>query len=652
MNELTACTDRSLIRASGRSVRHVAVTLVAPVSDRDKERPPVDVAFVLDRSGSMAGEKIELARDATLQGIAMLRPTDRFAVVAYDNQIDVVVPLMPAHPEARAAAEPLLRQIDSRGSTDLGGGWLSGCQQVAEAIGHSNGARCLLLSDGHANVGITATADLERHARELQQRGVVTSTFGVGVDFDERLMSGMARAGGGHGYFIQHARQIGDLLTSELAESLEVVARGASLSIHAPQGATVEVLTDFDARQEGDTTTVRLGNLVSGQSITIVLEVTLPEGIEGEQAVLGIRAGAEEGALDASLVEVRWTWASHERNDAQPRDTAVDLIVANLYAARTRRDALELNRRGDYRGARRLFERVAERINRYAGASTELRDLAGSLRAEARQFEREMDSTSMKEAHYSSLAAMRSRSAAGKAHRARFDAEAFDVELHSGVPVIVCQGVRAAIVTGTPNSFGRLPLQILGREHRLPAEILGVTAESIGQHLGTTIDAVIGGDLLRGFECLIDLGRGKVVFSHGSLGCDGVSLRTPLRMDIPSAEVRIGARHGVAFLDTGARLSYMDPAAVSGPPVGREKDFFPMVGEFETDVYEAEIELAGLRFRTRFGLLPAPLQQSMASLGGQWVIGAELLRQFPVLLDLQHHRIMLVQHEPSFVASI
>ena len=64
MNELTACTDRSFIRAAGRSVRHVAVTLVAPVSDRDKKRPPADVAFVLDRSGSMAGEKIELAHDA------------------------------------------------------------------------------------------------------------------------------------------------------------------------------------------------------------------------------------------------------------------------------------------------------------------------------------------------------------------------------------------------------------------------------------------------------------------------------------------------------------------------------------------------------------------------------------------------------------
>jgi hypothetical protein len=392
---------------------------------------------------------------------------------------------------------------------------------------------------------------------------------------------------------------------------------------------------------------------VSGQSITIVLKVTLPDGVEDEQAVLGIRAGADEGALDAPPVEVRWTWVSNERNDAQPRDTAVDVRVANLYAARARRDALELNRRGDYAGARKLLERVADRIASYAGPSTELRDLVRTLRAEAQQYEHQMDAMSMKQAHYSSLSAMQSRSAAGKSQRARFDAEAFDVELHRGVPVIVCQGVRAAIDTGAPTSFGRLPLRILGRDYHLPAELAGViTAESIGQYLGTRIDAVIGGDVLAQFECLIDLGRGRVVFSHGSLGCDGVSLRTPLRLDVPSAEVRSGACHGIAFLDTGARLSYMDPAAVSGRPVGREKDFFPLVGEFETDVYEAEIELAGLRFRAKFGLLPALLQQSMAALGAQWVIGSEVLQQFPLVLDLQHHRIMLVQHEPSFVASM
>ena len=222
MTELTVRTDRSLIRAAARSVRYVVVTVVAPVAAKTAERQPIDVAFVLDRSGSMGGEKIVLARDAVLQGLAMLQPRDRFAVVAYDNMIDLVVPLTQASAEARANAERRLREIDARGSTDLGGGWLKGCQQLAEAPNRAATARCLLMSDGQANQGITDPNELERHARELRDHGLVTSTFGVGGDFDERLMSAMARAGGGHGYFIQRARQVGDLLTSELGESLEV----------------------------------------------------------------------------------------------------------------------------------------------------------------------------------------------------------------------------------------------------------------------------------------------------------------------------------------------------------------------------------------------------------------------------------------------
>ena len=88
--------------------------------------------------------------------------------------------------EAREGQSASSDRSTPEGARTSGGGWLSGCQQVAEAIGRSNGARCLLMSDGQANMGITDPGDLERHARELQQRGVVTSTFGVGADFDER----------------------------------------------------------------------------------------------------------------------------------------------------------------------------------------------------------------------------------------------------------------------------------------------------------------------------------------------------------------------------------------------------------------------------------------------------------------------------------
>jgi hypothetical protein len=91
--------------------------------------------------------------------------------------------------------------------------------------------RCLLLTDGLANVGITDPAQLAHHAAELRARGVSTSTFGVGNDFDERLLQELADAGGGHFYYIADAPQIRDAITSEVGETLEVVARDVTLEI-------------------------------------------------------------------------------------------------------------------------------------------------------------------------------------------------------------------------------------------------------------------------------------------------------------------------------------------------------------------------------------------------------------------------------------
>src|SRR5689334_16209152 len=92
---LDARTDRRFIRSTYRSNRFVLAEITAPPAPpvhegESRHRPPVNICFVVDRSGSMAGDKIRLAKLAVEQSIARLAPTDRFAVVTYDNYIDVV----------------------------------------------------------------------------------------------------------------------------------------------------------------------------------------------------------------------------------------------------------------------------------------------------------------------------------------------------------------------------------------------------------------------------------------------------------------------------------------------------------------------------------------------------------------------------------
>jgi Ca-activated chloride channel homolog len=263
----TVHADRQLIRAGARSRRFLCAEIQAPEAPPRKGRLPVNLAFVLDRSGSMDGAKIAHAREAVLQGLRSLRPQDRFAVVAYDDRVDLVVPTSLATPEARDAAARLVSRIEPRGSTDLHGGWHRGCEQVAEHLSAETVGRCLLLTDGLANCGITDHDEIVHQCTTWRERRVVTTAFGVGADFDETLLRRMADAGGGHFEFIESSVQIADFVASEVGEALAIVAREAVLVVEAGEGAIVESLNDFPARKDGSAWRVEIGSLAGGQNL-------------------------------------------------------------------------------------------------------------------------------------------------------------------------------------------------------------------------------------------------------------------------------------------------------------------------------------------------------------------------------------------------
>ena len=451
---LRARTDRRFIRSTHRSERFVLVELEAPAAAQQPTRDPVNLAFVLDRSGSMSGSKIELAKRAIETAVDRLLPTDRFAVVCYDDRIDVVVEGTNASREAKTNAMERLRAIDARGSTDLGGGYLRGAEQVALGIaGRADGGpgpdaledmprmawnsaegydtpartpfqpsinRVLLLTDGLANQGITDPAELTRHAAELRARGVTTTTFGVGEDFDETLLQGMADAGGGHFYFIGNAAQIQDLIASEVGELLQVVARDVNLVVTAPDGLEPRTLSPYGIERRGSRHHVLLGDLVAEQRIEVVLRLKFQYGPVGQEVGILVAATDRDGLLLASgatPIGVGWQYADDATNDVQERDRSVDRAVAKLFAARARQGAVSLNRLGDFREARLELRQVAERIAGYAGRDPELRALVKDLHDEEDRWAAPVPEMARKFQHAQASYALRSRAPDGRAHR-------------------------------------------------------------------------------------------------------------------------------------------------------------------------------------------------------------------------------------------
>jgi Ca-activated chloride channel family protein len=408
--------DRALIRVAHHSTRYVLIEIAAPPASATPVRPRVNVAFVLDRSGSMGGPKIGLARKAIREGIERLASDDRFAVVVYDDRIDVVAGSRTATGDARHAAIRALDSIDARGQTNLGDGWWRGAEQVATELDPEAVNRVLLLTDGLANQGMTDPAELIRHAAELRGRGVSTSTFGMGDDFDERLLGGMADSGGGAFRFIGRAEQIPELIGSEVGELLEVTAKGVELRIAGPDGIRIEPLSTFPFDRTMRDGVLHLGDLVANQVVRMVVALGFPLGEPGREASVEFELRDHTERLSGSAA-LNWTFADDGDNDRQPRDRDVDRVVARTYADRALRDAVDLNRRGEWEPARAMLRSVARRVRSYAGDDPVLLGIVAELEREAEAWARPRLEEERKVRYAASAYALRSRSQFGAAER-------------------------------------------------------------------------------------------------------------------------------------------------------------------------------------------------------------------------------------------
>lgn len=444
-------TDRALIPAATPSVRYLQVRISAPSAPATAgtPRPPAEVALVLDRSGSMGGSKLEMARTAVQHAIRLLAPTDHLAVVCYDDRVDTLLGRTPASKEAKALALERLAVTDARGSTDLAGGWLAGAAQLragaggvpegpaeAGAPGASAAAdrparqgdasadpaphvkRVLLLTDGLANRGLVEPSELAAAAEALRAQGITTSTFGLGADFDEALLSRLASAGGGHFYFIEQAVQIPDVFMSELGEALDVVARDAVFEITCTPGAEATLVNDLPTEAIAGGIRVRLGDLVADQELSFVVAVhitTPPAPGAGVEAKCRLRDRG--GVLFDQPLFVDWAVVSLDDDLAQLVNLDVVRAFAAALVARGQASALAHNRRGAFDEARRVMGEAIEMLRRLAPDDAVIGALVAQLAREREEFAHALPALEMKRRHFVSYSISNSRDIDGQARR-------------------------------------------------------------------------------------------------------------------------------------------------------------------------------------------------------------------------------------------
>ncbi len=409
---LNSQTDRQLIPVNQNSERYLLLTLQGPTLPRQTGRLPLNLSLIIDRSGSMSGNKLKYIKEAAIHVLRLLTPADRASVVIYDDEVEILSPSRTITPDVRHDLIHRLQQVRTGGMTNLSGGWFTGCDQVANYMSNDYLNRALLLTDGLANVGMTDHEALTLEAKELRRRGISTTTFGVGHDFNQFLLQSIADAGGGHFYFIDQPDQIPNYFEGELGELLTTVAREMTLEIGLPAGVQADLLNDMPYEQLRQSMRIFLGDAYAGEKRTLVLRLKLPAGTRSRDIALPLTLRYEDVQQRQPVVVegqvIHFTVSDVKACETQPVNEYVLSEAGRMEAERAKMEALQREYLGDVTGARAALRQARAAIAKAAPAP-----MAAALSAELANLEEEvnrgMTEQARKAKHYTTYQAQRSR---------------------------------------------------------------------------------------------------------------------------------------------------------------------------------------------------------------------------------------------------
>lgn len=301
-------------------------------------RPRMNLALVIDRSGSMAeARKLDFVKTAAHHLVDRMGPEDLLSIVTYSQRIEVPWPSRPVGRD-REEIHRILSGLYPGGSTFLSGGLEEGFRQAKGGKRAGTLNRVLLLSDGLANVGVTDRGALRERAGDMAEKGISVSTFGVGNDFDEELMTMIAGGGGGNYRYLGDPERIVAALESEFHTASRTAASEVEILIRLKRECRFGSVLGRDWRRDGDTYVIRLGDLSAGERRTVFANVNVAgEGVgrrEVGEVALRYRDPATSKGITSSAKAVSLELVRDERAYREGFDRSVQerraVVEANV----------------------------------------------------------------------------------------------------------------------------------------------------------------------------------------------------------------------------------------------------------------------------------------------------------------------------------
>jgi Ca-activated chloride channel homolog len=294
--------DRTAVLRGTDGLVRLELVIAAKEQERTRtHRVPTDLMVILDRSGSMAGTKLEQARAAVRELIGQLGPEDRFGLVTYSNDAALVIPLASADADARQGWLSTLATITADGGTNMSSGLDLGLSTIERTRSGAHVPRAILLSDGLANQGDASREGLASRAARAARSEYMLTTVGIGADFNEYLMTALADAGTGNYYYLKVGDDLASVFAREFDAARTTVASGLAVQIEPSDGVRVVDAAGYPLEWGSRAAIFRPGSLFAGQErrvwVTLAVQSQNPGKVTLGRFTLSYSNGAERTTL-------------------------------------------------------------------------------------------------------------------------------------------------------------------------------------------------------------------------------------------------------------------------------------------------------------------------------------------------------------------
>jgi Ca-activated chloride channel family protein len=387
------------IARSSRGETFVMLEVRGTDAAKARTAAPINLALVIDRSGSMKGSRIRNAISAATAAVDRMSDGDVVSVVTFDTQVQDVVTPTTIGPGARERVNAAIRGIGLGGDTCISCGVEEGLRLLAQTSGKVN--RVILLSDGDANHGVRDVPGFRKLAQRAETKGVSVTTIGVDVDYNEKIMTAIAQDSNGRHYFVENDSGLSRVFEQEAESLTSTVASNAEVTLDLGPGVELERVFDRSFRRSGNQVVVPLGTFARSEVKSVLLKVRVPSGGLGAAPVANVEmtyrdlVSENDGRCSGKLALEVVPSAS----EASDLDAVVNGRVQRSETAAVLKDANTLFEQGKVAEARRKLG-TQEQSLRAAATKAKLAAPASRAADVDKDFERQLAAVGGADQHF------------------------------------------------------------------------------------------------------------------------------------------------------------------------------------------------------------------------------------------------------------